>query len=101
VYIYIYYRYVLEGGEENILTKRDEVTGGWRKLLNEQLHSLYSSPNIIRMIKSTRMRWAGHVARIGRRGMHIGYWWESQKVRDHWEGHDVGGWTILKWILER
>jgi hypothetical protein len=33
--------------------------------------------------------------------MHIGYWWESQKERDHWEGQDVGGWTILKWILER
>jgi hypothetical protein len=36
-----------------------------------------------------------------RRGMHIGYWWESQKVRDHWNDQDVGGWTILKWILER
>jgi hypothetical protein len=35
----------------------------------------------------------------GRRGMHIGYWWGSQKVRDHWEDLDVGGWTILKWIL--
>jgi hypothetical protein len=33
--------------------------------------------------------------------MHIGYWWESQKERDHWEYQDVGGWTILKWILER
>jgi hypothetical protein len=33
--------------------------------------------------------------------MHIGYWWESQKEREHWEGQDVGGWTILKWILER
>jgi hypothetical protein len=33
--------------------------------------------------------------------MHIGYWWESQKERDHWEDQDVGGWTILKWILER
>jgi hypothetical protein len=36
-----------------------------------------------------------------RRGMHIGYWWESQKERDHWEDLDVGGWTILKWILDR
>jgi hypothetical protein len=42
--------------------KRDEVTGGWRKLHNEELHNLYSSPSIIRMIKSKRMRWAGHVA---------------------------------------
>jgi hypothetical protein len=33
--------------------------------------------------------------------MHIEYWWESQKERDHWEDQDVGGWTILKWILER
>jgi hypothetical protein len=54
--------------------KRDEVTGDWRKLHNEETHNLYSSPNIIRIIKSRRMRWTGHVARMGRRGMHIGYW---------------------------
>jgi hypothetical protein len=53
------------------------------------------------MIKSRRMRWAGHVAPMGRRGMHIGYWWEIQEERDHWEDQDIGGWTILKWILER
>jgi hypothetical protein len=41
-----------------------EVTGGWRKLRNEELHNLYSSPSIIRMIKSKRMRWSGHVARM-------------------------------------
>jgi hypothetical protein len=45
--------------------KRDEVTGDWRKLLNEELHSLNSSPSIIRMIKSRRMRWAANVERIG------------------------------------
>jgi hypothetical protein len=45
--------------------KRDEVTGGWRKLLNEELHGLYSSPSIIRVIKAKRMRWVGHVARMG------------------------------------
>jgi hypothetical protein len=45
--------------------KMDEVTGGWRKLHNEELHKLYSSPSIIRIIKSRRMRWAGHVARMG------------------------------------
>jgi hypothetical protein len=61
--------------------KRDEVTGDWRKLHNEELHNSYSSSN--RMIKSRRIRWAGHVERMGRRGMHIGYWWGSQKVRDH------------------
>jgi hypothetical protein len=46
-------------------TKRDEVRGGWRKLHKEELHNLYSSPSIIRMIKSRRMRWAGHVTRMG------------------------------------
>jgi hypothetical protein len=45
--------------------KRNGVTGGWRKLHNEELHNLYSSPNIIRIIKSRRMRWAEHVARMG------------------------------------
>jgi hypothetical protein len=80
--------------------KRDEVTGDWRKLHNEELDNLYSSPSIIK-IKSRRMRWAGHVARRGRREMLIGYWWESQKEGDHWEDHDVSGWTISKWILER
>jgi hypothetical protein len=44
--------------------KREDVTGEWRKLHNEELYILYSSPNIIRQIKSRRMRWAGHVARM-------------------------------------
>jgi hypothetical protein len=45
--------------------KRDEVTGGWRKLHNEELHNMYFSPSISRMIKYRRMRWPGHVARLG------------------------------------
>jgi hypothetical protein len=45
--------------------KRNEVTGGWRKLHNEELHDLYSLPSIITIIESRRVRWAGHVARMG------------------------------------
>jgi hypothetical protein len=51
---------------------------------------LYSSPSIFRIIKSRRIRWAGHVARMREKRI-----WESQKERDHWEDQDVGGWTIL------
>jgi hypothetical protein len=45
--------------------ERDEVTGGWRELHNEELHGLYSSPSIVRVIKARRMKWVGHVARMG------------------------------------
>jgi hypothetical protein len=54
--------------------KRYEVIGGRRKLHNEELHNLYSSPSIIRMIKCRRMKWAGLVARMEIRGMPIGFW---------------------------
>jgi hypothetical protein len=51
--------------------KRDEVPGEWRKLHNEELNDLYSLPNIVRVVKSRQMRWAGHVARMGEdRGVH-------------------------------
>jgi hypothetical protein len=63
--------------------KRDEVTGGWGKLHNEELHDVYSLPSTITIIKSRRMRWAEHVARMGKRKMRIGYWWESQRERGH------------------
>jgi hypothetical protein len=76
--------------------KSDEVTGGWREVHNEELHRLYSSPSMIRMVKSRRMRWAWHVARIGQRGMHSRYCWESQKERDHWEDQGVYGWILEK-----
>jgi hypothetical protein len=65
------------------LRERDEVTGEWRKLHNKELHNLYSSLNI-RQSKSRKMRWAGHVACIGR-GKCTRFWWESPKERDHLE----------------
>jgi hypothetical protein len=81
--------------------KRDEVTGEGRKLHNEELRDLYSSPSIIRIMKSRRMRWAGHVARMGRRRTRTGYWWKRQREKDHQKDQDVGGWIILGWIFER
>ena len=54
--------------------ERDEVTGEWRKLHNEELNDLYCSPNIVRMINSRRIRWAGHVARMGERRGYTGVW---------------------------
>jgi hypothetical protein len=74
--------------------KRDEVTGEWRKLHNEELHNLYSSPDIIR-----RMRWAGHVARWERKEKCTRFWWESPKERDHSEDQGVGGKMGSEWIL--
>jgi hypothetical protein len=58
--------------------KREE-DGSWRKLHNDELHSLYSSPNIVRVIKSRRMRWAGHVARMGRGDVFTRFCWESRR----------------------
>jgi hypothetical protein len=55
---------------------RREEDGSWRKLHNDELHNLYSSPNIVRVIKSRRMRWAGHVARMGE-GRGVG--WEARR----------------------
>jgi hypothetical protein len=57
--------------------KRDEVTGEWEKLHNEELNDLYPSPNIIRVNKSRRMRWVGHVALMETGEVHIGFWWGS------------------------
>jgi len=71
--------------------RRDEVTGEWRKLCNEELNVLYSSPNIVRLVKLTRMRWAGHVARMGEsRGVYrvlVG----KQEERDHLGDPGVDG----------
>jgi len=78
--------------------KRDEVTGEWRKLHNEELNNLYSSPNIVRVINSRRMRWAGHVARMGE-GRCTGFWWGNLREGDHWGDPGVDGRKILGWIF--
>jgi hypothetical protein len=57
--------------------KRDKVIVGWRKLHNEEFHNLYCLPSIITIIKSRRMRWAGHVARMVRSGRHVGFGWKA------------------------
>ena len=74
--------------------RRDEVTGEWSKLHNEELNDLYSSPNIVRVIKSRRMRWAGHVACMGEERGCIGSWWGNRRERDHWGDIGVDGWII-------
>jgi hypothetical protein len=81
--------------------KRDEVTGEWRKLHSGELRSLYSSPDIIRQIKSSRMRLAGHVARVGEGRNVYRILWERPKERDRLEVRCVNGRMGSKWILGR
>jgi hypothetical protein len=81
--------------------KRDEATGEWRRLHNEELNDLYSSSNIIRAIKSRRMRWAGHVARMGEREVHTEFWWGVLREGNHLGDRGVNGRMILKWIFKK
>jgi hypothetical protein len=74
---------------------------GVGKLCNEELNDLYSSSNIVRVIKSRRMRWAGHVKRMRRTEACTGFWWGNLKVRDHWGDLGVGGKIILGWTFRK
>jgi len=70
-------------------------------LHNEELNDLYSSPNIVRVIKSRRMRWAGHVARMGEERGCIESCWGNRREGDHWGDLGVDEWIILEWISMR
>ena len=80
--------------------KRDEVTGEWRKLHSEE-PNLYSSPNIVRVIKSRRMRWAGHVALMEWGDPCTGFWRGNLRERDHGGDQGIDGRIVLSWIFRK
>jgi hypothetical protein len=81
--------------------KRYELTGKWRRLHNEDLYALYSSPYIIRVIKSRRLMWAGHVACMGERRGAYRVFVGNLREGDHLEDPGIDGRIILKCIFER
>jgi hypothetical protein len=85
----------------DVITKDHDLVVVWVviQFKLDELHSLYSSTNIVRVIKSRRMRWAGHVARMGE--VFTGFWLGGRKLRDHCEDLGVGGRITLKWTLGR
>jgi len=81
--------------------RRDEVTGEWKRLHNQELNELYSSPNTVRVIKSRTMGLAGHVARVVKERGCIESWWGNRREGDHWGDLGVDGWIILGWVSRR
>jgi hypothetical protein len=79
----------------------EEVAGGWRRLHDEELHTLYASPDSFRMIKSKSMRWAEHVERMVDRRKMLTFWLEDLNGRDHSEDLCADGKIILEWILKK
>jgi hypothetical protein len=78
---------------------RNEVTGEWRKLHNEELNNLYFSPSIVRVMKSRIIRRERHGERRGTWEVHTGSWWENLRERDHLEDPGVDGRMVLRWIF--
>jgi hypothetical protein len=81
--------------------KRDEVTGHWRKLHNEKVHDLYSSPTMVRLMKERIMGWATHVTRMGWGEKCTGFWWKNLRERDQWRDLDIDGKIILRRIFRK
>jgi hypothetical protein len=81
--------------------KRDEITRDWRKLRNEELNDLFCSPSIFWLVKLRRIRWALHVARMGRNEVYIGFWWGNVRERDHLRDPGIDGRIISRWIFRK
>jgi hypothetical protein len=81
--------------------KRDVLTGEWRKLHNEELNDLYSSPNIVRVTKSRRMRCAGHVARKVGREVYTDFLWGNKRERDDLEDPGIDGRIMFRQIFRK
>ena len=82
-------------------SRRDEVTGEWRKLHNEELNDLYFSPNIVRVIKSRIIGWAGHVELMGERRGIYRVLFGKPEGKSHLEDRGVDGRIILRWIFRK
>jgi hypothetical protein len=81
--------------------KRDGARGEWGKLHNEELNDLYSLPNTVRVVKYRTIRWAGHVARMGKREGCTRCLWGTLRERGHWGDPDVDGKIILRWMFRK
>ena len=81
--------------------RRYEVTGEWMKLHNKELNDLYSSPNIVWVIKCRRMRWTGYVVHMEGGEAYTGFWLGNLRERDHLGDPGIDGSMILRWILRK
>ena len=85
----------------HIIVKRGEVTGEWRRLHDEELHAVYYASNIIRVIKSRIMSWAGNVAGMGKRRGTYRALMGKPEGKDHLQNLVVDGRTVMKWIFKK